>query len=60
MIRLKGCAKCYGDLVFRQDQYGSFFSCAQCGLIEDSIGLESNVIVSRKNARVKEGQGVPS
>ena len=54
MIRLKDCPKCRGDLVFRQDQYGSFFSCVQCGLIKDAIASELNNKVPRKVIRVKE------
>jgi len=54
MIRLKDCPKCRGDLVFRQDQYGSFFSCVQCGLIKDMIESESKRNVSTKVIRVKE------
>ena len=54
MIRLKDCSKCRGDLVFRQDQYGSFFSCIQCGLIKDAIASELNSKVPRKVIRVKE------
>ena len=54
MIRLKDCPKCRGDLVFRQDQYGSFCSCAQCGLIKDMIEPESKRNVSTKVIRVKE------
>jgi len=60
MIRLKDCPKCRGDLVFRQDQYGSFFSCVQCGLIKDAIASESNSKVSRKVIRVKEDTVVTS
>jgi hypothetical protein len=46
MIRLKDWPKCHGDLVFRQDQYGSFFSCVQCGQIKDAIESASNSKVS--------------
>ena len=53
MIRLKDCSKCRGDLVFRQDQYGSFFSCVQCGPIKDAIASELNSKVPRKVIRVK-------
>lgn len=60
MIRLKDCPKCRGDLVFRQDQYGSFFSCVQCGLIKDAIASELNSRVSRKVIRVKEDTVVTS
>jgi DNA-directed RNA polymerase subunit M/transcription elongation factor TFIIS len=60
MIRLKDCPKCRGDLMFYQDQYGSFFSCVQCGLIKDSIASVSNSKVSIKGIRVKEGQVVTS
>ena len=45
MIRLKDCPKCRGDLVLRHDQYGSFFSCAQCGLIKDLAGSGSETKV---------------
>lgn len=54
MIRLKNCPKCRGDLVFREDQYGPFFSCVQCGLIKDAIASELNSKIPRKVIRVKE------
>ena len=54
MIRLKNCPKCRGDLVFREDQYGPFFSCVQCGFIKDAIASELNSKVPRKVIRVKE------
>ena len=60
MIRFKDCSKCQGDLVFRQDQYGSFFSCVQCGLIRDSVKTASNSKVSIKDIHIKESQVVTS
>ena len=60
MIRFKDCPKCRGDLVFRQDQYGSFFSCVQCGLITDSVKTASNSKVSIKDTHIKESQVVTS
>jgi len=60
MIRLKDCPKCLGDLVFRQDQYGSCFSCVQCGLIKNSDKSASNNKVSIKDIDLKEVQVVTS
>ena len=40
--------------MFREDQYGPFFSCVQCGLIKDAIASELNSKVPRKVIRVKE------
>ncbi len=31
MLRIQGCRKCGGDLVDEHDQYGSYWSCLQCG-----------------------------
>ena len=33
MIYFKGCNKCHGDLYLKEDMYGSFFQCLQCGRI---------------------------
>ena len=35
MVYLKSCPKCQGDLTMRQDGYGAFISCLQCGLMRD-------------------------
>ena len=31
MLWLKSCPKCRGDLQQRNDQYGSYVACLQCG-----------------------------
>ena len=35
MVYLKSCPKCLGDLTMREDAYGAFISCLQCGLMRD-------------------------
>ena len=35
MVYLKSCPKCLGDLTMRQDAYGAFISCIQCGFMRD-------------------------
>ncbi len=35
MVYLKSCPKCLGDLTMREDAYGSFISCIQCGFMRD-------------------------
>ncbi len=31
MFYFKGCVRCKGDLYRTMDQYGTFFTCLQCG-----------------------------
>ena len=35
MVYLKSCPKCLGDLTVREDAYGSFINCLQCGYMRD-------------------------
>jgi len=36
-MRLKACPKCQGDLVYHQDYYGTFWTCIQCGHLQDEV-----------------------
>ncbi len=35
-MRLKACPKCQGDLVYNEDEYGTFWTCLQCGYLKDN------------------------
>ena len=38
MLFLKGCPKCGGDVARREDNYGAYVTCLQCGYIRDLDG----------------------
>ena len=42
MIKFKGCPKCGGDLCSREDQYGKFLNCLQCGYLKDLLADNPN------------------
>lgn len=52
MIYFGACPKCQGDLALNRDNYGSFFSCLQCGLMHD--------VASKPVAVVKPKTKVPA
>ena len=35
MIKFKVCPKCQGDLYLREDIFGKYLSCMQCGYFKD-------------------------
>tara|TARA_Y100001960_G_C14647615_1_gene814196 strand:- start:940 stop:1116 length:177 start_codon:yes stop_codon:yes gene_type:complete len=35
MVYYRSCPKCRGDMHSREDVYGNFRECLQCGLIQD-------------------------
>ena len=37
MVFYKSCPKCLGDMHVRQDFYGDFKECLQCGLLQDLV-----------------------
>ena len=37
MIKFKVCPKCHGDLYLREDTFGKYFSCMQCGYLKDLV-----------------------
>ena len=41
MIIFKSCPKCGGDLNLRNDQYGPFVDCLQCGYLRDIASMAS-------------------
>ncbi len=53
MIKFKGCPKCGGDLCSREDQYGKFLNCLQCGYLKDLLAdnLNNNAINSEAPAK---------
>lgn len=34
-MKFKVCPKCRGDLYLREDTFGKFLSCMQCGYLKD-------------------------
>ena len=37
MIVFKGCPKCAGDLCLKEDMFGRYLDCLQCGYMLDLI-----------------------
>jgi hypothetical protein len=35
MIVLNSCIRCHGDVHLKNDHYGQFLSCLQCGAVTD-------------------------
>ena len=54
MVYLKSCPKCLGDLTVREDAYGSFINCLQCGLMRD-IDVKPATSYSRKASQPDPG-----
>ncbi|MFH1002885.1 MAG: hypothetical protein V1780_01920 [Chloroflexota bacterium] len=42
MLRLKGCPRCYGDLLVDRDEHGWYEQCIQCGYQHDLPQLASS------------------
>ena len=47
MIEFKVCPKCRGDLYLREDIFGKYLSCLQCGYLRDV--LESRLPARRES-----------
>ncbi len=45
MFWLKCCPRCKGDLFEQRDQFGSFFTCIQCGLSRDVPAVKEGPLV---------------
>ena len=43
MVYYRACPKCRGDMHSREDVYGNFRECLQCGLIQDLKELENKL-----------------
>ena len=39
MFFLKGCPKCHGDLLEKEDEFGKYWICIQCGFLTDLADL---------------------
>ena len=39
IIFFKGCPKCHGDIVERDDVFGKYLICLQCGVLTDLADL---------------------
>ena len=39
MFFLKGCPKCHGDFLEKEDEFGKYWICIQCGSLIDLANL---------------------
>ena len=37
MIHFKVCPRCHGDVYLREDIFGKYLSCLQCGYLKDLV-----------------------
>lgn len=40
MWKLKGCARCGGDVYINRDEYGWFVQCLQCGYHNELVNID--------------------
>ena len=40
MIKFKVCPRCQGDLYLKEDIFGKYLSCLQCGYLRDVVALD--------------------
>ena len=53
MIKFKVCPRCQGDLYLKEDIFGRYLSCLQCGYLQDVVAI--NPRYNRKpDVRVEE------
>ena len=45
MVFYRSCPKCRGDMHIREDVYGDFRECIQCGLLQDLSEQSSSELV---------------
>ncbi len=57
MIKFRNCPRCRGDLCFSQDIYGKFYSCMQCGYLQDVVEVSKPRLQSGQGAEILEGFG---
>ena len=50
-LRLKGCPRCKGDLIFELDQWGLYEQCLQCGYLRDLQDVDA-----AKQQQVQQGK----
>jgi Zn ribbon nucleic-acid-binding protein len=55
MLYYKACPRCRGDLQYREDQFGPFVQCIQCGYIKDAspVAVEQQPPAVRRGRRAK-------
>ena len=54
MIKFKVCPKCRGDLYLREDSFGKYASCLQCGYLKDVV--EGKLVVNPAPATGRESK----
>ena len=55
-VVLRGCPRCYGDLLLNRDGYGRYFSCFQCGYHSSA---DEEQPVARPEAIPQQQYGIP-
>ena len=53
MIQFKVCPRCQGDLYLKEDIFGRYLSCLQCGYLRDVVAINSRT-VSEPHPRIEE------
>ena len=53
MVYYKSCPKCRGDMDQRQDLYGDFRECLQCGYTEDVSQRSGDMLVDGTSHQLK-------
>ena len=58
MIKFKGCPKCGGDLYLKEDMFGKFLDCLQCGYLKDVSAekVEAGKLETEKETVLAESQ----
>ena len=51
MVFYRSCPKCRGDMHIREDVYGNFRECIQCGLLQDIDGQTGSQLVGSATGR---------
>ena len=57
MIKFKVCPRCQGDLYLKEDIFGRYLSCLQCGYLRDVQAINPRAD-SNPDVRI-EGRGLP-
>ena len=55
MVYYRSCPKCRGDMHSREDVYGNFRECVQCGLIQDLKELANKMKQAVSDRSDKQG-----
>ena len=53
MIKFKVCPRCQGDLYLKEDIFGRYLSCLQCGYLRDVVAIKPRAD-SEPDVRIEE------